>query len=161
MRKARIWAAVVAASPIVFPLVAIAAAAVVAMLAGPGADVAWYLVFTLMLGMAMFVPGLCVNLVGLALLPRRSGTVVTVVGLLLLMGAAAMMCLGIFEDALSGFDDDPRLIPKLSIPEAVATSVPYAAVVIAGLCATFFVVAAARDSQLLVSRDDATISDAE
>ncbi|WP_157101812.1 hypothetical protein [Nocardia caishijiensis] len=163
MRKARMWAAATAASPIVFPLLVSVAAAVVAMVAGPGADVAWYLVFTLILGMATFVPGLCATLLGLALLPRRSGIVVTVVGLLLVMGASGLMAVGIFDDALSSLDGSPRLIPKLSVQGAIAASLPYAAVVIVGLYAIFVAVAAARatGSQPLVSRTSATFPAAE
>ncbi|MFD3462415.1 hypothetical protein ACFWVM_22115 [Nocardia fluminea] len=144
MREARMWAAGTAASPIVFPLVVIGVAAVVDVISGTGADVAWYLVFALMVGISAFLPGICVSLVGVALLPRRSGTVITVIALLLLMLAAGLMSAGIFDDALTGPDDNPRLIPKLSIPEAAAASVPYAFVIIAGLYAAFRVVAAAR-----------------
>ncbi len=138
------WAAATAASPIVFPLVVIGVAALVDAIAGTGADVAWYLVFALMLGTTVFLPGIGVSLVGVALLPRRSGTVVTVISLLLLMLAAGSMSAGIFDDTLAGPDDNPRLIPKLSIPEAAAASVPYALVIIISLYVGFRVVADAR-----------------
>ncbi|MFD3705813.1 hypothetical protein ACFWUP_21955 [Nocardia sp. NPDC058658] len=158
MRNARIWAATAAASPIVFPVLTIAVAYLVDAITGTGADVAWYLVFTLLLGTAWFLPGIGLTLIGIVVLPRRSGAVLTVLALVLLVLASAAMGVGVFDDALSPLDDQPRLIPMLSIPEAVAVVAPYALVVLACLRAAVPVIAAARGVATTADAPDAVPS---
>ncbi|MFD3593814.1 hypothetical protein ACFWU5_13875 [Nocardia sp. NPDC058640] len=133
-----------AAGPIVFPLVAIGVAYVVDAITGAGADVAWYLLFVLVAGSGFVIPGIGVTLVGAALLPRRAGTVTTVIGLLLQVAAAALLTVGVFGDTLDAVDGQPRMVARLSIAEAVAFAVPYALVIVGSIYVAYRVIAAAR-----------------
>lgn len=133
-----------ALSPIVFPLVAIGAAYLVDVMAGTGADIAWNWLFVLILGIVVFLPGICATLFGATLLPRRAGTITTAIGLLLISAAAALLIIGGFDDARDSPDGQPRMTPRLSMPEAFVFAMPYVLVVLVSVSATWRVVAAAR-----------------
>ncbi|MFE1594284.1 hypothetical protein [Nocardia sp. NPDC058705] len=150
MRKVRTWVVMSAVSPIVFPLVAVGVAYVVDAITGTGADIAWNWLFVLILGIVLFLPGICATLVGAALLPRRSGAVITFIGLLLSSAAAALLITGGLDDARNSLDGQPRMTPRLSISEAFVFAVPYALVILVSLYAAWRVIAAAR------TRDETT-----
>lgn len=127
-------------TPVVFAIVAVVSINVLDRVAQGwdlGADVSGWWLFVTVFGGIAFVPGICLSLAGAIRLGRRGGTVLALVGLVLLSLPAVALGLAGFNDAVNGPSDptQPHWTARLTLSSATLYAVPFALLLLGDLYA--------------------------
>ncbi|BDT84612.1 hypothetical protein [Nocardia cyriacigeorgica] len=128
MRSDRKWAIGMAVAPIALTAVSILSTFLLGELVNSSmaADIAGYWMFVMFFLGPLFIPGIVITLIGAAILGRRAGAVLTLLGLLLNALVAILLGYAGIEDALTPrYPYEPSWTADLTLTGATIYAIPF------------------------------------